>query len=76
MAIDETVAKISVNVKLNNGTTASGSVKTVSVNLGNLKTTGFNAQKAMNVIDALTPCLDKAVYEVQKVEVSTLTKAS
>ena len=67
--------KVSVNVKLNNGTDSQGNVKTVNVGLGTLSTTGFNADKALAVVSLLGPCLSKTVYAVEKVEVSTLTAA-
>lgn len=74
MAVSSAVKKLSVNVKLNNGTSG-GVVKTVSLSLGNLKTTAFDAQKAMNIVSLLGDCLSKPVYTVEKVEVSTLTES-
>ena len=71
MAVSSTTDKISVNVKLNNGT-SNGVVKTVTVSLGTLSTTGFDAQKAKNVVNLLGDCLSKPVYTIEKVEVSTL----
>ena len=74
MAVNEAVRKLSVNVKLNNGTSA-GVVKTVTVGLGGLSTTGWDGQKAMNVVSLLGDCLSKPVYSVEKVAVSTLTES-
>ncbi len=68
-----TPKKVSVNIKLNNGTDSAGNVNTVTISLGKLSLTGFNADKALAVTSLLTPCLTKAVYAVEKVEVSTLT---
>ncbi len=72
MAVTSTLKKVSVNVKLDNGTDALGNVKTVSVNLGNLSVQNFDAAKAMAIVNLLEPCFTKTVYSVEKVEVSTL----
>ena len=66
--------KISVAVKLNNGTTISGAVKTTSVNLGSLNKAAFNADKVINIVNALSPCLDHSLYSVEKTEVSELSE--
>lgn len=68
-----TPKKVSVNIKLNNGTDSAGNVKTVSVNLGKLSLTRFDADKVLAVKTLLEPCLAKTVHAVEKVEVSTLT---
>ena len=68
-----TLKKVSVNVKLDNGTDAAGNVKTVGVSLGTLSTSGFDANKVMAIVPLLEPCLTKSVYSVEKVEVSTLS---
>ncbi len=67
--------KVSVNVKLNNGTDSEGNQRTVTISLGTLSKDNFNADKALTVIAALEPCLDKALSAVEKVEVSTITAA-
>ena len=73
MAAVTTLNKVSVSLKLNNGTSATGAVKTVSISLGTLKKDAFNADKAMAIVGALTPCLNKTLVSVNKTEVSTLT---
>lgn len=73
MAVVSDLTKVSVVVKLNNGTGADGKVKTLSENLGNLDVDTYDDQKAMNITNLLRPCLAKEVYEVQKVEVSILS---
>ena len=73
MAVSSAVKQISVNVRLNNGT-SNGVVKTVTVSLGNLKETAWDAQKVMNVVSLLGNVLSKPVYTVEKVEVDTLTE--
>ncbi|MBQ7193721.1 MAG: hypothetical protein IJR98_05065 [Synergistaceae bacterium] len=67
--------KVSVNVKLNNGTDASGNDKFVNVTLGNLSEENYDADKALAIVTALAPCLSKTVSTVEEVKVSTLTAA-
>lgn len=73
MAVTETMIKNQCNMKLNNGTDASGNVKTLNQSLGTLSDTAWDATKAMAIVEALTPCLSKSVYEVQHVVTNTLT---
>ncbi|MBR2207432.1 MAG: hypothetical protein IJ859_01330 [Synergistaceae bacterium] len=73
MAVTSDLTKVSVVVKLNNGTTEDDKVKTLSLNLGGLNIDRYEDQKAMNIVNLLTPCLAKDIYEVQKVAVSTLS---
>ncbi len=74
MAVTSTLKKVSVNVKLDNGTDSLGNVKTVSVNLGTLSVQNFDAAKAMAIVNLLDRCLVKEVYSVEKVEVSTMVE--
>ena len=67
--------KVSVNIKLNNGTDADGKLRTVSVTLGNLSASNFDADKALAIITALEPCLSKTVNSVNMVQTSTITAA-
>ena len=67
--------KVSVNIKLDNGMDSEGNIRTVTVSLGSLSKDNFNADKALAVITALEPCLNKEVNTVEKVEVSTITAA-
>jgi len=71
MAVVSDLAKVSVVAKLNNGT-KDGKVQTVSLSIGDLNINTYDDQKAMNIVNLLSPCLDKDVYEVQKVAVSVL----
>ncbi len=72
MAVISNLNKVSVTAQLNNGT-KDGKVKTLSLSLGSLDVNRYDNQKAMNIVNALEPCLSKSVYEVLKVEVSKLT---
>lgn len=82
MAVNEAMSKVAIAVKLNNGTTASGAVSTLTVNLGSLNTAAFSDnvttanQKAMNIVALLGACTAKPVYTVQKVVTSTLVQSS
>lgn len=67
--------KISVNVKLNDGTDSHGNTKYVSVTLGNLSEENYDADEALAIVTALAPCLTKTVSSVEEVRVSTLTAA-
>ena len=74
MAAVTTLNKVSVTLKLNNGTTETGTTKTVSVSLGSLDKTAFNADKVMGIVALLTPCLSLPVLSTNKTESSTLTE--
>ena len=74
MAAVTTPSKVSVSLKLNNGTNPeTGAVKTVSISLGSLNKDAFNADKAMAIVGLLTPCLAKPLLSVNKTEASVLT---
>lgn len=73
MAIAVATQKIAVNVKLNNGTSETGKVKTLSVSLGAINKDTFDASKAYAIMALLAPCLEKEVYSLDKVETSSIT---
>lgn len=73
MAVTSTMTRVTVKMLLNNGTDASGNIKTVSVSLGALSTTGYDDDKAMAVVAAIEPCLTKSVYSTKKTVDYTLT---
>ena len=78
MAVALNAKKTSVSIKLNNGLDEEGKVKTVGLNLGTLNIADFTsetAQKAQNIINALTPCLSKAVTSVEKTHVDYMTES-
>ena len=74
MAVISDLTKVSVVAKLNNGT-KDDKVQTLSLSIGDLNIDSYDDQKAMNVVNLLKPCLNKDVYEVQKVAVSVLKDA-
>lgn len=71
--VTETVTKNSIQVKLNNGSSA-GKVSTVNAGFPTLNTdtSTYDAEKVMNVVSALVPCLTKSVYAVQHTTVANL----
>ena len=75
MAVTTTAKRVSVSLKLNNGVSDKGTTKTVSLGLGTLDKTAYDAQKAMNIVALLTPCLSKELVTVEKTAVDTLTAA-
>ena len=74
MAVVSDLSKVTVTAKLNNGT-KDGKVQTVSVSLANLNTDRYDDQKAMNIVNLLSPCLAKEVYEVIKVPTAVLSNS-
>ena len=74
MTVVSDLTKVSVVLKLNNGT-INGKVQTVSFSLGDLNINTYDKEKAMNIVNLLSPCLDKDVYEVQEIPVNVLRSA-
>lgn len=75
MAVQSVLEKVSVTMRLNDGT-AGGKQKYVSSNLATLSTTRYNDQKAMDIVELMEPCLSKEVLAVKKTEVSNLQNNS
>jgi len=71
MAVVSDLTKVSVVLKLNNGT-INGKVQTVSLSLGDLNIDTYDKEKAMNIVNLLSTCLDKDVYEIQEIPVNVL----
>ncbi|MBQ2615650.1 MAG: hypothetical protein IJG51_08490 [Synergistaceae bacterium] len=67
--------KVSVSIKLDDGQDSQGNPKTVSVSLGSLSKNSFDADKALAVVGALEPCLNKSISSIEKTEVSSLSAA-
>lgn len=76
MAITRTVSKYAVSLKLNDGTTSTGAMKTVSLSLGSLDKTRYEADtshaKAMGLVALLEPVLSKAVVGVIETTTASL----
>lgn len=73
-SVTETITKNAIQVKLNNGSSASGTVLTVNAGFPTLNTdtTTYDAEKVINIVEALMPCLSKSVYAVQRTATSSL----
>ena len=71
----ETLKKVSVSVKLENGRDTDGNMKYVGISLGTLDKDSFNADKALAIVELLRPCLSKTVGYTEKTAVSTLSAA-
>lgn len=74
--------KVDVILKLNNGSTSTGAIKTVNVKIGGtqkIEATTYNANletnrgKALTLGLAIEACLAKTVYETQEVLTSQIT---
>ena len=72
MAVVSTLEKIAVKMLLNNGQDEQGNTKTVSVNLGSLNPTAYDASKALAVVAGIIPCLSRTLSSIQEVRTSTL----
>lgn len=66
MAVITTLLSTKVSVKLNNGTTESGGVKTVSVAFPSLNKDAFDADKVMAIVSKLSPVFSKSIHCIIK----------
>lgn len=76
MAAVVTLEKIAVAMKLNIGTSKTGLTKTASVALPALNKNTFDADKALNIIEAVIACLSKSLNEIVKTDTSSITPAA
>lgn len=65
MAAIETLKKLSTVIKLENGSTSSGAVKTVNVSIGTLDKSSYDVNKIFNIVSALEAVFDKEISTVQ-----------
>lgn len=75
MATTLTAQKIALTLKLDNGTSESGAVKTVSVSVASLDKDGWDDDKAFTLATLIGQCLSKNLYAIQKTETSNMTEA-
>jgi len=73
-AVVRDLNRVSVSMKLNNGT-KDGKVQTLSLSLGTLSTSGYDDQKAMNIVELIKPVISKPTYNVEETKVSILSNA-
>lgn len=72
MAATANLEKITISLKLDDGTTTAGGVKTVSQQLANINTQTVDDQKVYNIATLLAPCLSKSIYQIAKIETSSI----
>lgn len=68
MAVTENATKFTVKLLLNNGTSSSGDVKTVSVSYPSINYNTYDAEKVLTIEGLLSPCLSKSVYTTQAIK--------
>lgn len=67
-----TPLKTQFKVNLDNGTTTTGDVKTVSITFPTLSQTGYDVDKAVAIADLLEPVLSKTIYSLSQIVTSTV----
>jgi len=72
MAVIQTVTSLKGTLKLDAGTTASGTVRTVNVSMGTMSKEGYDADKWMAVVARMSNVLDKSVFRIVKTEETDL----
>lgn len=66
MPATATTIKIAYNLKLNNGESSTGAVKTLNLSLGAINKDTADDDKALALADLIEAALTKSVYMVQK----------
>lgn len=73
MAATETISGAKGNILLNNGTTVTGNIRTITQSVGTLNPSAWDADKVANIVTAWFPLFSKAVYKVQGVKTYDIT---
>ena len=68
MAVTETLTGLVGRYLLYDGTTTSGSVKTITQNIGTLNASAYDADKVFNIVIAMSSILDKEVVTINSVK--------
>lgn len=68
MAATETLSALTGRYLLNNGTTTTGAIRTINQSLGSLNMSAWDADKALNIINAISPVVDKEIVQAQAVK--------
>ena len=74
MAVTLTPKSVAVTLKVNNGTTTSGALRTASISIGRMHPEHFDAQKACNIVNTLAACLDRSAHAIEKAEVDEISE--
>lgn len=72
----ETVYSRKLRAMLDNGTTTSGTVKTLTQSLGELNKDAWDVDKAYAIGALLSPCLTKSIYRLEDVATYSITSGS
>ena len=72
MAVIQSVTSLKGTLKLDDGTTSSGAVKTVNVSMGTMAKDGYDADKWIAVVKKMSPVLNKSVWRIVKTEETDL----
>lgn len=65
MAYTEELYSLAASVYLNNGTSSTGAVKTVSQTIGALNKSAWDVTKAGAIIDAMSNCVSKVLVSAR-----------
>lgn len=70
-----TLYSIGVSIKLDDGQDSQGNPKTVSISMPALSKNNYDDDKALAVIGALEPCLNKSINAIRKTTVTSVSAA-
>lgn len=71
MALEE-IATRTARVALENGTDSEGNMKYVNQSITGISKSGWDADKFLNIVGALGPCLSKTIGNAQTVVTSNI----
>lgn len=82
MAVQTELSSVKVRILLNNGTTDTGAIKTVTVNLNGInkaqwattQLTAASDQKVLNIVNAIYDVLERSVYGIERIETTLLSE--
>lgn len=74
VAVTETLTAVKGNILLNNGTSASGNVLTITQSMGSLNKDTWDVSKMAAILSVLAPLFVKTVYKVQGVKTYTIAE--
>lgn len=66
MSSKATTQKMTLTLKLDNGTTTSGMVKTISQTVGTINKDAWDNDKALAIGQLVAPCLTKSIYAIEQ----------
>ena len=72
MAVAEKLTRIACRLLLVNGTTASGTIKTVNMSYPTISNSGYTAERTYAVYSLIRPCLSKTVYRIESVKTNKI----